>query len=147
MRRRGFRPGPGALHLPPQRLHAAAGEGARRLHPVAGVAVRVLRRRHGGAALRRADAGVARARRRRADAADGGRAAAFGEDRGVGGGSGVAAVARRGGGEANRGFGDEGRRESVQFHAIVLRRGRVEADCSDGYLGPVVQEVSGAGQA
>ena len=65
----------------------------------------------------------------------------------VGGGFGVPAVARHGGGEANRGAGDEGRRESFQFHAIVLRRGRVEAGCSDGYLGAVVQEVSGTGQA
>ena len=44
----------------------------------------------------------------------------------VGGGFGVPAVARHGGGEANRGAGDEGRRESFQFHAIILRCGWVE---------------------
>ncbi|KAH1058522.1 hypothetical protein GYH30_002895 [Glycine max] len=44
----------------------------------------------------------------------------------VGGGFCVPAVARHGGGEANRGAGDEGRRESFQFHAIILRCGWVE---------------------
>ena len=31
--------------------------------------------------------------------------------------------------EVNRGAGDEGRRESFQLHAIILRCGWVEIDC------------------
>ena len=147
MRRRGVRPGSRPLHLPPKRLHSPAGEGARRLHPVAGIALRLLRRCHGGAPIRRPHPVVAGAGGQRDTATDCGRTAAVGEDRRVGGRSGVAAVAGRGGGETNRRVGDEGWRESVQFHAIVLRCGWVEVDCSHGYLGPVVQEVSRTGQA
>lgn len=101
MRRGGVRPGSRGLHLSPQRLHAPAGEGSRRVHPVAGISLRLLRRRHGGASLRRPPPRVAGARRCRTAAADGGCAAAVGQDRRVGRGSRVVAVARRGGGEEN----------------------------------------------
>ena len=47
----------------------------------------------------------------------------------VGGGSGVTAVTRHGSGEVNRGAGDEGRRESFRFHAIILQCGLVEIGC------------------
>ena len=47
----------------------------------------------------------------------------------VGGGSGVTAVTRHGSGEVNRGAGDEGRRESFRFHAIILQCGWVEIGC------------------
>ena len=73
------------------------------------------------------------------DAAHGGGLRSYiGQNRYLGGGRGGASVVGRGGGKEDRAVGDEGRGESVQLHAVVLRRGREQVGCSDGYIGSVV---------
>lgn len=83
----------------------------------------------------------------RPDAAHRRRRAALGQDRGVSGGPGDAALARRDSREEDRAAGPEGRGEPLQLHAVFLRRRREQAGGAHGYLGSVVQEVSGEGEA
>ena len=120
--RRLLRPGPRDLHLPPQQLLSPSRQGPHRLRPVPWLPLHLLRRRHSRQPLRRALSLLTRLRRRRWRTAPDRScsAAGVGQDRGVRGGAGGAAVAGRGGGEEDREGGDEDGGESVQFHGVVL---------------------------